>query len=97
FSRAWSSDVCSSDLALNTIAINYEKEAKLREQIKSAMTYPVMVLCMSVVAVIVMLIFIVPIFQKMFEGMGSELPLPTMMLVWLRSEERRVGTTAYGR
>lgn len=71
------------DGALNTIAVNYEKEAKLREQIKSAMTYPVMVLCMSVVAVIVMLIFIVPIFQKMFEGMGSELPLPTMMLVWL--------------
>jgi type IV pilus assembly protein PilC len=71
------------DGALNTIAVNYEKEAKLREQIKSAMTYPVMVLCMSVVAVIVMLIFIVPIFQQMFEGMGSELPLPTMMLVWL--------------
>lgn len=71
------------DGALNTIAVNYEKEAKLREQIKSAMTYPVMVLCMSVVAVIVMLIFIVPIFQQMFEGMGSGLPLPTMMLVWL--------------
>jgi len=71
------------DGALDTIAVNYEKEAKLREQIKSAMTYPVMVLCMSIVAVIVMLTFIVPIFQEMFAGFGSELPLPTMMLVWL--------------
>jgi len=71
------------DGALNTIAVNYEKEAKLREQIKSAMTYPVMVLIMSVVAVIIMLTFIVPIFKDMFEGMGSELPLPTQMLVWL--------------
>jgi type IV pilus assembly protein PilC len=71
------------DGALDTIAVNYEKEAKLREQIKSAMTYPVMVLCMSVVAVIIMLTFIVPIFQEMFSGFGSELPLPTMMLVWL--------------
>src|SRR5690606_16487162 len=71
------------DGALNTIAVNYEKEAKLRDQIKSAMTYPVMVFIMAIVAVFIMLIFIVPIFQKMFEGMGSELPLPTMMLVWL--------------
>jgi type IV pilus assembly protein PilC len=71
------------DGALNTIAVNYEKEAKLRDQIKSAMTYPVMVLIMAIVAVFIMLIFIVPIFQTMFEGMGSELPLPTMMLVWL--------------
>lgn len=71
------------DGALNTIAVNYEKEAKLRDQIKSAMTYPVMVLLMSIVAVIIMLIFIVPIFEEMFAGMGSELPLPTMMLVWL--------------
>lgn len=71
------------DGALETIAMNYEKEAKLRDQIKSAMTYPVMVLIMSVVAVIIMLTFIVPIFEEMFAGFGSELPLPTMMLVWL--------------
>ena len=71
------------DGALNTIAVNYEKEAKLREQIKSAMTYPVMVLAMSLVAVIIMLTFIVPIFKTMFEGYGSDLPLPTQMLVLL--------------
>ena len=47
------------------------------------MTYPVIVLIMSLVAVIGMLIFIVPIFEKMFEGLGGDLPLPTQILVVL--------------
>ncbi|MFC5502762.1 type II secretion system F family protein [Lysinimonas soli] len=67
--------------ALDALAVNFEKDAKLRSTIKSAMTYPVMVLCLSLVAVIVMLTFIVPIFKKMFEGLGSSLPAPTQMLV----------------
>ncbi|TXK19983.1 type II secretion system F family protein [Homoserinibacter sp. GY 40078] len=71
------------DGALDTIATNYEKEAKLRQQIKSAMTYPVMVFIMSIVAVVIMLLFIVPIFKDMFADFGADLPLPTMFLVWL--------------
>jgi type IV pilus assembly protein PilC len=69
--------------ALDTVATNYEKEAKLRSTVKSAMTYPVMVLILAVVAVIAMLLFIVPIFETMFADMGSELPLPTQFLVLL--------------
>jgi len=67
--------------ALDALAVNFEKDAKLRSTIKSAMTYPVMVLCLSLVAVIVMLTFIVPIFKTMFEGLGSSLPAPTQILV----------------
>jgi len=67
--------------ALDALAVNFEKDAKLRSTIKSAMTYPVMVLCLSLVAVIVMLTFIVPIFKTMFEGLGSSLPVPTQILV----------------
>ena len=67
--------------ALESLAINYEKESKLRSAIKSAMAYPVMVLVMSFVAVILMLLFIVPVFRDMFEGLGSSLPVPTQMLV----------------
>jgi type IV pilus assembly protein PilC len=67
--------------ALESLAVNYEKEAKLRSAIKSAMAYPVMVLVMSFVAVLLMLIFIVPVFKNMFEGLGSSLPVPTQMLV----------------
>jgi type IV pilus assembly protein PilC len=67
--------------ALESLAVNYEKEAKLRSAIKSAMAYPVMVLVMSFVAVLLMLIFIVPVFKKMFDGLGSQLPAPTQALV----------------
>lgn len=67
--------------ALDALAINFEKDAKLRATIKSAMTYPVAVLVLSLVAVIIMLTFIVPIFKAMFEGLGSSLPAPTQLLV----------------
>ena len=67
--------------ALEALATNFEKEAKLRSAIKSAMTYPVMVLLLSLVSVVIMLLFIVPIFKKMFEGLGSQLPAPTQLLV----------------
>ncbi|TFC82330.1 type II secretion system F family protein [Cryobacterium cheniae] len=71
------------DGALESIAANFEKEVKLRNTIKSALTYPVMVLLMSLVAVMIMLIFIVPIFEEMFSGMGSGLPAATMLLVYI--------------
>lgn len=69
--------------ALVSVAVNYEAEVKLRDTIKSAMTYPVMVLIMAVVAVIGMILFIVPVFQGMFNDFGGELPLPTQFLVTL--------------
>ena len=69
------------DSALDSVAQNFEKEAKLRATIKSAMAYPVMVLALSGIAVVLMLLFIVPVFKTMFEGLGGELPLPTQALV----------------
>jgi len=69
--------------ALESVAENYEAEVKLRGKIKSAMAYPVVVFCIAILAVVVMLIFIVPVFKNMFEGLGGTLPLPTLMLVWL--------------
>ncbi|TFD34770.1 type II secretion system F family protein [Cryobacterium sp. TMT2-10] len=71
------------DGALESIAANFEKELKLRNTIKSALTYPVIVLLMSLGAVMIMLIFIVPIFEEMFKGAGQGLPVPTMILVYL--------------
>jgi type IV pilus assembly protein PilC len=69
--------------SLNSVASNFESEGKLRDTIKSAMAYPTIVLIMAVVAVIGMLTFIVPVFEKMFAGFGGELPLPTQVLVVL--------------
>lgn len=79
------------DRALESIAANFEKEVKLRGTIKSAMTYPVIVLIMSLASVMIMLIFIVPIFEDMFKGLGSGLPIPTMILVNLSHSMVYVG------
>ncbi|WP_083513441.1 type II secretion system F family protein [Curtobacterium luteum] len=78
------------DQAMDSVATNFEKEHKLRSTIKSAMTYPVVVLVMSLLAVAIMLIFIVPIFQDMFSSLGGKLPLPTMMLVYLSHAMRYI-------
>lgn len=69
--------------SLESVAENYEKEVKLRGTIKSALTYPVVVLLMAVVGVIGMIVFIVPVFKEMFEGLGGTLPGPTQFLVVL--------------
>ena len=71
------------DSALDRIAMNFEKDANLRAKIKSAMTYPVIVICFSVLMISAVLIFIVPIFEKMFKNLGGALPLPTQVLVTL--------------
>jgi type IV pilus assembly protein PilC len=69
------------DSVMLQIADNYEAEVKLRSKIKSAMTYPIVVLCIAVIAVFAMLLFVVPTFAKMFKELGGKLPLPTQILV----------------
>lgn len=69
--------------SLLSVAENFEAEVKLRGQIKSALAYPVVVLCIAILAMIGMLLFIVPIFQGMFDDLGGKLPAPTRFLVWL--------------
>lgn len=71
------------DQSLENVAGTLEREAELRATVKSAMTYPIAVLLLAVVAVIAMLIFVVPVFEKMFADLGGELPLPTRILVFL--------------
>ena len=69
------------DSALERTAANLEKELVLRGKIKSALTYPVLVLLFSGVMIAGVLIFIVPIFEKMFRQFGGALPLPTQVIV----------------
>ncbi len=71
------------DVVLLQIAENYEAEVKLKNKIKAAMTYPVVVFCIAVVAVIGMLLFIVPVFAGLFAGFDAQLPAPTRFLVFL--------------
>jgi type IV pilus assembly protein PilC len=69
------------DTVLLRVAENYEADYKLRQQVKSAMTYPVVVAGIAVILVSVMLMFIVPTFSKMFTDLGGDLPLPTKVLL----------------
>jgi type IV pilus assembly protein PilC len=69
------------DNVLLSVALNFESEVKLRGKVKSAMTYPVVVFVIAIVAVIGMLIFIVPVFTGMFTSLGGELPPLTKALV----------------
>jgi type IV pilus assembly protein PilC len=71
------------DDALARLALMYESDANLRAKIKSAMTYPVIVLLFSLLLGTGVIIFIVPVFEKMFKQLGGNLPLPTQIMVTL--------------
>src|ERR671916_406890 len=65
------------DGVLLRVADQLERDQDLRRKVKSAMTYPIIVLILALLAASFMLIFIVPIFARMFEDLGGTLPLPT--------------------
>ena len=65
------------DGVLLRVADQLENDQELRRKVKSAMTYPIIVLVLAVLAASFMLIFIVPVFATMFEDLGGTLPLPT--------------------
>lgn len=69
------------DQTLLSIAKNFEEEVKLKAKVKSAMTYPVVVLIVAILAAVGMLLFIVPIFADMFKDLGGELPALTQVMV----------------
>jgi type IV pilus assembly protein PilC len=71
------------DDALARMATMYEADASLRAKIKSALTYPVIVLVFSLVLGTGVIVFIVPVFEKMFKQLGGGLPLPTQIMVTL--------------
>jgi type IV pilus assembly protein PilC len=69
------------DTILRRLSAYMEKAAKLKAQVKGAMTYPVITIIIAVVVVGVILVFVIPVFQEMFEGLGGELPVPTKIVV----------------
>ena len=66
---------------LRRLTDHYERYDNMRGKIKSAMSYPVIVLCFGVAAVIGALVWIIPKFKKVFDSMGASLPLPTRILI----------------
>jgi type IV pilus assembly protein PilC len=69
------------DTILNRLAVYLEKADALARKVKGAMVYPTTVLVVAVGVVILMLVKVIPTFEKMFEDFGGELPGPTQMVV----------------
>jgi type IV pilus assembly protein PilC len=69
------------DDVMQRLSIHFEKEHRLNEKVKAAMTYPVVVMAMAVLVVIFVLTFILPTFVGMFASMKVELPLLTRGLL----------------
>ena len=69
------------DIMLDRIATYQEKIEAIKSKVKSALMYPIVVLSTAVIVIIVMLIFVIPSFEKMFKSFGSELPTLTQMMV----------------
>jgi type IV pilus assembly protein PilC len=73
------------DTILQRLAVYIEKRVKLKRQIRGAMIYPSVIASVAVVVVIVLLTWVIPAFESMFEGFGGEdvLPAPTRIVVGL--------------
>jgi len=67
--------------SLEVMSEHFEKAHKLRQKVKSAMIYPILVCVVAVIVVIFLLTFVVPTFIKLFESSGTELPFITRMLI----------------
>lgn len=69
------------DTILQRLSAYMEKTAKLKAQVKGAMTYPAITMAVAVLVVAVIMIFVIPVFEEMFADFGSALPLPTQYVV----------------
>jgi type IV pilus assembly protein PilC len=69
--------------ALMRVADQLEKDASLRRQIKSAMVYPALVVTFSILVMMALVAFLVPVFEKVFQEFGGELPALTQVSVFL--------------
>ena len=69
------------DDVLKRLAEYIEKSVKLQRKIKGAMTYPVVVLCISLAVVMGLLVFVIPKFVQIFEGSGQKVPPLTVFVI----------------
>ncbi|MET0505070.1 MAG: type II secretion system F family protein, partial [Luteibacter sp.] len=69
------------DTVLDTVATYKERMESIKSKIKKALFYPIMVLVVALLVSMILLLFVVPVFQQTFQDAGAELPLPTQVVV----------------
>jgi type IV pilus assembly protein PilC len=71
------------DSVLDRLAVQIEKDNAIRRRVKSAMVYPIVVMSFALLVLTFMLMFIIPVFQNVFDDLGGQLPTPTRVLITL--------------
>lgn len=74
------------DESMRSMSRTYQTEMELKQRIKSALTYPIIVVGVAVAILAGMVIFVVPIFKEMFENLDAELPIATQVLVFISAQ-----------
>jgi type IV pilus assembly protein PilC len=69
------------DTVLDRVATQIEKEQKIKRRVRGAMIYPLVVLCFASLVLVGMLMFLVPVFVKVFDSLGGELPTLTQWVL----------------
>src|ERR1035437_2072767 len=69
------------DTVLDRVAIQIEKTQQIKRRVKSAMVYPILVLCFATLALVGLLMFVVPVFVKMIQQNGGKLPTLTQYVM----------------
>ena len=69
------------DTILMRLATFMEKNDALVRKVKGAMIYPGVIMSVAAIAIVVLLLFVIPVFEKMFESVGMPLPLPTRVVI----------------
>ena len=71
------------DTILRRLAGFLEKSEALKRKVKGAMIYPAVVITIATSVVVILLVFVIPVFKEMFEGAGQSLPGPTLMVLYM--------------
>jgi len=77
------------DTILNRLAAYIEKAEALKKKVKSALVYPATIVTVACAVIMILVIFVIPVFETMFKSAGQELPLPTLIVVGISKLVKR--------
>ncbi|MBM4338094.1 MAG: type II secretion system F family protein [Deltaproteobacteria bacterium] len=69
------------DNILTRLSNYIEKAEALKKKVKSAMIYPAIIVSVAILVVIILMLFVIPVFETMFKSAGQSLPLPTLIVL----------------
>jgi len=87
------------DTILNRLGTYLEKNDSLKRKVKSAMVYPITIMVVAIGVLVLLMVKVIPVFEKMFVDFGGTLPGPTQMVVnishWLQANIVYLGVATF--